>query len=348
MGIGKSESKISEILLSTYSEHPAKYVDSGDDIDNDVELEFLLRLVAVSQPLAIQVHPNKSQAEDGFVKENVANVHRNAFHRNYKDDNRKVKTIFTLSESFKLLYGFREIAKSIECLEKIIEQAEHSTDLKNLNSYKELLLKTKPEDIPQVVEYLLSTNSGVELSIAITNSLSKVHNDKTVSSDLKGLIFIASNYPNDVGLPIALLMNSSTVEKHTAIIIKPNTPYCYVEGAAVEVASTSDNVIRGGLTNKFIDEVEFVKTIESKVASLNDEFIIPKESLKYYEGAKDFTLIVESNGTVDLSGKNTVGVALENSSLECGEGELTLKMGESFLLTREDKVTVKGLVLFAR
>jgi mannose-6-phosphate isomerase len=57
----------------------------------------------------------------------------------------------------------------------------------------------------------------------------------------------------DRGLPLLFFMNIITVEPGQGVFIAPNIPHAYLDGDLVECMACSDNVVRVGLTPKFID-----------------------------------------------------------------------------------------------
>lgn len=81
-------------------------------------LPFLLKLLAAGAPLSLQVHPDLTQAKEGYEAEERAGVPIDAPHRNYKDANHKPELICALTP-FEGLCGFRtpeEAARLIEGL----------------------------------------------------------------------------------------------------------------------------------------------------------------------------------------------------------------------------------------
>ena len=69
-------------------------------------LPFLFKLLAAGEPLSIQAHPSKAQAEEGFRNENEAGVPLDAFNRNYKDNNHKPEIICAMTPYW-AMKGFR-------------------------------------------------------------------------------------------------------------------------------------------------------------------------------------------------------------------------------------------------
>jgi mannose-6-phosphate isomerase len=74
----------------------------------------------VKDILSIQVHPNKTEAEKGFEREEAAGVPINAPYRNYKDKNHKPEVMVALSE-FWLLHGFKALPAIDQTLENVPE-----------------------------------------------------------------------------------------------------------------------------------------------------------------------------------------------------------------------------------
>jgi len=60
-------------------------------------------------------------------------------------------------------------------------------------------------------------------------------------------------YPGDVGVFCAYMLNYMVLEPGEALFLAANEPHAYIAGDCVECMATSDNVIRAGLTPKFKD-----------------------------------------------------------------------------------------------
>ncbi|BBT79007.1 MULTISPECIES: type I phosphomannose isomerase catalytic subunit [Aeromonas] len=60
-------------------------------------LPFLFKVLCAEKALSIQVHPSKTQAEAGFMREEDIGFSKDAPHRNYRDDNHKPEAFSTLS-----------------------------------------------------------------------------------------------------------------------------------------------------------------------------------------------------------------------------------------------------------
>ena len=78
---------------------------------------------------------------------------------------------------------------------------------------------------------------------------------------LQGVVKIAEQYPGDVGILVALLLNHLALQPGEAIYLDAGQLHAYLEGLGVEIMANSDNVLRGGLTSKNIDVPELMNLV---------------------------------------------------------------------------------------
>jgi mannose-6-phosphate isomerase class I len=151
--------------------------------------------------------------------------------------------------------------------------------------------------------------------------------------------------------PFTLMAASSviTLQPFQAVFIPCGIPHSYKSGFGVELMNNSDNVIRGGLTNKHIDIDEFNKIVNQE--QFLPQIITPDEQdvFNYPIPAGDFSLsLIRGNG-------RKLSVCMESPSI-CivTEGKLMIgstyfKKGDSFYISQNIKqITLKGnFTLFA-
>lgn len=77
--VNGEETKLSSLIASDMNAFLSKEVATRFG-----ELPYLFKVLAAEKALSIQVHPNKSQAEQGFSKEEKKDIPLNAKNRNYK------------------------------------------------------------------------------------------------------------------------------------------------------------------------------------------------------------------------------------------------------------------------
>lgn len=64
---------------------------------------------------------------------------------------------------------------------------------------------------------------------------------------------LEKQFPGDVGVIAAFLLNYVKLNPGEALYIGANEPHAYLHGECVECMATSDNVVRAGLTPKTLD-----------------------------------------------------------------------------------------------
>lgn len=220
------------------------------------ELPFLFKVLCADQPLSIQVHPSKSSAVIGFEKENQAGIPIDAAERNYKDANHKPELVFALTP-FAAMNGFRELGEIQSLLQPV---AGAHPDIAHF------LTNPSFDSLKMLFASLLGLE-GEEKSLALdilNNALHTQHGEPwtTISS-------IAQHYPDDSGLFSPLLLNVIELSPGEAMFLYAETPHAYLKGVALEVMANSDNVLRAGLTPKYIDIPELFANLkfEAKPAS---------------------------------------------------------------------------------
>ncbi|HAL7610367.1 TPA: mannose-6-phosphate isomerase, class I, partial [Escherichia coli] len=163
-------------------------------------------------------------------------------------------------------------------------------------------------------------------------------------------------YPEDSGLFSPLLLNVVKLNPGEAMFLFAETPHAYLQGVALEVMANSDNVLRAGLTPKYIDIPELVANVKFEAKPANKLLTQPVK-----QGAElDFPIPVDdfAFSLHDLSDKETTISQQSAAILFCVEGDATLckgsqqlqlKPGESaFIAANESPVTVKGHGRLAR
>ncbi len=96
-------------------------------------LSYLLKVLAADQPLSLQAHPSRAQAEEGYAKEEADGVPADAKHRLFKDDWPKPELLCALIES-EALCGFRAPERTYRLLEQL--NAERTLDLLNVLGHR--------------------------------------------------------------------------------------------------------------------------------------------------------------------------------------------------------------------
>ncbi|CCJ88447.1 Mannose-6-phosphate isomerase [Cronobacter turicensis 564] len=170
--------------------------------------------------------------------------------------------------------------------------------------------------------------------------------------------FIAQFYPDDSGLFSPLLLNVVKLNPGEAMFLFAETPHAYLQGVALEVMANSDNVLRAGLTPKYIDIPELVANVKFVAKPAAQLLTQPEKdgaALEFPIPVEDFAFSLH-----DLQSQSQPQRLAQESAaiLFCVEGEavlskgderLTLKPGESaFVAANESPVNVSGVGRLAR
>lgn len=212
------------------------------------ELPYLFKVLSAGKALSVQVHPSKAQAEKGFDKEERAGVALDARFRNYKDPNHKPELVYALTD-YQAMNGFREHAEiisffkalNIEILNDIVDAFEKNQNEQGLSTFFETLLSFNDPQKETCVSKLIAFVSARQ------------------TDPLYGLILTLSDqYPGDIGLFSPLILNTLTLKPGEAMFLDACTPHAYIKGTGLEIMANSDNVLRAGLTPKYMDVPELI------------------------------------------------------------------------------------------
>lgn len=307
------------------------------------ELPFLFKVLCADQPLSIQVHPNKKASELGFAKENAAGIPLDAAERNYKDPNHKPELVFALTP-FLAMNAFREFSDIVSLLQPV--SGAHP-------AIAHFLQEPNAERLSQLFASLLNMK-GDEKSLALGVLKAALNNQQ--GEPWETIRVISEFYPDDSGLFSPLLLNVVKLQPGEAMFLFAETPHAYLKGVALEVMANSDNVLRAGLTPKYIDIPELVANVKFEPKPAAQLLTQPEKN----GNELDFPIPVD-DFAFSLHDLSTQQVELTQPSAAivfCTEGEailskdqqqLTLKPGESaFISAAESPVLISGVGRVAR
>lgn len=306
LGMKPEEDPCAEYWLGAHSSAPSSVVSESGELPLDVylnkdpklflgedsfkkfgSLPFLFKVLDVKKMLSIQVHPTKSEAKKGYDKENELGIPLRAANRNYKDENHKPEIMVALSE-FWLLHGFL----SKESITKVLENnVEFSTLIPVFleDGYKGLYKFVMELDAHES-DKLLSPLIKRILPLYKENRLPKSSADFWAA---KAVSESEGEGPLDKGIFSIYFFNILRLQKGEAIFQDAGIPHAYLEGQNIELMANSDNVLRGGLTQKHIDVPELLKHIifeETQPRILTGSFDNHRIERKFTTPAPDFEL----------------------------------------------------------
>lgn len=196
-------------------------------------LPFLLKVLSCERPLSIQAHPDRERAQI---------LHgRDPMH--YPDPNHKPEIAIALTP-FDALSQFRQLA----------EIAADVGRLRALDGFFRPFGQPRSEDwLRQTYRYVFEAPQ-VRITMVIDGILEQLEKE-TGSASPADRCFQQLNRacPGDRGVLSAYFLNTLHLDPGEAMFMAADEPHAYLNGTIVECMANSDNVVRAGLTGKFID-----------------------------------------------------------------------------------------------
>ena len=307
-------------------------------------LPYLLKILDVANPLSIQLHPTKKQAEIGFAQENAAGIPLNDPKRTYKDDNHKPEMMIALSD-FWLLHGFKTKAQILDTLRQRPSLAELATKLTSQNLadfYADIMLATQD----QLAQWLLPIIDSQQKAYE-QNQLAMQDPDYWVLYTLHAMQI--SRDKLDAGLMSFYLFNIVNLQVGEGIFQAAGVPHAYLRGQNIELMACSDNVIRGGLTPKHVDIEQLLKIIDC--SEIVPQIIAPAPKNQVYTYPTPIADFALSNmpyaKNTEISDRTLNGTILlvmaGEISLEAAQQKLTLKQGQAAFIEADTDYRVHGM-----
>jgi len=316
-GIPATGQPMAEIWFGTHDGSPAMLVDGSGTLNQKIgrQLPFLMKILAADSPLSIQAHPNAEQAREGFERENAQGISLTSVKRNYKDDKHKPELIVALTD-FEALAGFKPLAEIQQLFTDLSEHPGVSASFRTMSA-QWLALLLEADGLKKLFASISNSRSNLDGFNAELASLADGEAQFALAERLNLL------YPGDSGVVLSLLLNHIYLEPGEALFLEAGKPHAYIQGLGIEVMASSDNVLRGGLTQKNIDlpELEKVLRYESQTQSVIHPREISKGLFHYSSAAEDFMVYrAELSGSVVMADLNLPG----ESILLCTAGEVAV------------------------
>lgn len=291
-----------EIWFGTHPGSPAAVLDekNGTLTERVGELGFLVKLLAAGRPLSIQAHPTKEHAAIRFAQG----------YPGYADPNHKPELIAAISE-FRALCGFRTVGEIAADLEKL-----SAAD----SRFAPWLTALATAGLRGATDWALAQQSELVSGVVEAAWVLGPEREQLVAQ-------LEQTCGQDVGILVALLMNLVELQPGEALFLPAGNIHAYLSGLGVEVMAASDNVLRGGLTQKAIDIPELMQVLD--FSELTEPRVKPRELarglVEYPVTVSDFQVFrVEPSGANMLIDLPLRGRAI----LVCTAGEITISTSQ--------------------
>jgi len=197
-----------------------------------LSLPFLLKVLSSAKPLSIQAHPDRQLAQKLHARDP----------QHYPDANHKPEIALSLL-GLNAMCQFRELA-AIEA------------DRQRLQSLRNFFaaVTDKPSLQNAYARVFAADDDAIDAVLdALAAELMALPPARQQAPD-KLFLRLLQIYAGDRGTLSAYFLNELNLDPGQAVFLGPNQPHSYLHGTIIECMANSDNVVRAGLTDKFIDQ----------------------------------------------------------------------------------------------
>ncbi|KAF5379471.1 hypothetical protein D9615_006550 [Tricholomella constricta] len=263
-----------EVLSKHLASHPelvGERVAARFDASNG-NLPFLFKVLSIEKALSIQSHPDKATAEKLHAE------HPDI----YKDPNHKPEMTIAITP-FRAMCGFRPLYSIATSLKSTPEFAALIPE-----TIREAFISLSDSDDPTgpaekaALKDLFAAVMTAEESIfkpqleALVKRYTANQINPNEGNDLAELVLrLNSQFPGDIGVFCAFLLNYITLNPGDAIFLGAGEPHAYVSGECMECMANSDNVIRAGLTPKLRDIPNLVSGLTYSASEPAKHVVVP-------------------------------------------------------------------------
>lgn len=332
-----------ELWYGAHVNGPSALVDQDGvltDVVSAADAPVLVKLLAAARPLSIQIHPPTDQAQRNFAAQEADP----SLPKLLADGLAKTEMLIAV-RPFSVLQGMRDAALAAAILRGVGGSAAAAADL------------VEASDPKAAIRYLLAIDP-VELADLTPRVPSAAAAAGLSPAGVEALATVTSNYPGDPGVLVAVLMDQRVLNEGEAVYVPAGVVHAYVRGTGVEVMTSSDNVLRLGLTPKTIAVDEALDALNPALAPQpmsGDPVTLPSggQHRHYAPAGAPFVVDWIGDGSFTSEG-GQYRLVLAVSSLvtvAVGDSEIVLEQGQgvAVLATEPDlQLTTTGAAVIAR
>jgi mannose-6-phosphate isomerase len=219
-----------ELWLGTHKNGPATLDDGSPLSDVTGELPYMLKVLSAARPLSLQTHPDSARARRGFA----SGV--------YGDANPKPELLCALTP-FHALCGVRPVPATLALLGDL-----------GIDHLARVLAADGPAAaLEGLYRGAIDPRPAIE---ACTSAAAADH------PEAEWVRKIAAVYGAEPSVAVTLLLNLVVLERGQCLRLDAGNLHAYLFGTGIELMGNSDNVVRGGLTDKHVDVDELLAVLD--------------------------------------------------------------------------------------
>ena len=293
----------------------------GDKFDIEA-IPLLVKLLAAARPLSVQVHPRRQVAADQYVKQSATGK------AIYSDPFEKTEMLVAL-ESFEAFAGWRSTDQAAAFL-AAIEGTDKAVEL------------VRTGKLADAIRALLALGTPARVAALPTAAAVAGLPPEQVAA----YATVAEMYPEDAGALLTPLLDYIVLAAGESVYVPSGVPHSYIRGTGLEVMTSSDNVVRLGLTSK---PVHVEHAIGALVPDLRPQVLRTSFGDLIWPIDSPFVVrVLQAGSEKILSGSYRIVLLIDGAAtVESDEAEVTLRRGTAAVLDANDPdavITANGLV----
>ncbi|HAN70386.1 MAG TPA: mannose-6-phosphate isomerase, class I [Actinobacteria bacterium] len=320
-----------ELWFGVHPGGPSPLVDTGGEPTGelladhfDIEaIPLLVKLLAAARPLSVQVHPPRLLAESGWRQQQAPGSLAV-----YSDPFEKTEMLVALQD-FEAFAGWRS-------------EVEAAAILSALGISDQIVAAVRMRDRATAIRGLLEASSPARIG-----RLAEAAEAAGLAPEqVAAYATVTEHYPDDRGALLTPMLAYLSLQPGEAVYVPAGVPHSYIRGIGLEVMTSSDNVIRLGLTGKpvFVDQA--IAALDDKVAP--QMMATRHGDLIWPVNAPFVVRMLQSGGERIPSGAYRILLLIEGSArVESEFGEIVLRPGTAAVISADDPdsfVAADGLV----
>lgn len=286
-------------------------------------IPLLVKLLAAARPLSVQVHPSRADAEAGWAAQADPTVPRVL-----SDPFEKTELIVALDD-FEAFCGWRPLGEVADVLAGL-PGGEAARAAVQAGDRAAAIRALREASTPDAIAELPTAARAAGLP----------------ALDIDAYATVAAHYAQDPGALVTVLLACVRLTAGEAAYVPAGLPHSYIRGTGLEVMTSSDNVIRLGLTGKpvFVDQAIAALDFDAEPQVLptrHGDLIWPVDA--------PFVVRVLRSGRERIpEGAYRIVLLIEGSArVESEFGEVSLRRGTAAVISATDPdsfVEADGLV----
>jgi mannose-6-phosphate isomerase len=304
------------------------------DVVDPMQVPLLVKLLAASKPLSIQIHPKAELARGLFAEQDP----NDALLPDYRA---KIEMLIAI-EDFEVFAGTRRpevAARLLTAADPRLVPVADALRRSGFTAAVAAVMALPPLEIPDLSDAVLRIAPTVGLDPAAVT----------------GLRIAAESFPGDPGVLVAVLLAHDVLAAGEAVYLPAGVAHAYIRGFGLEVMTASDNVLRLGMTPKRIALAEALAAVDpaAQPQRLGDTADHPGVTDYQPKSAPFEAIALRTAGTHVPAGAYRMVLAVNGSVSVSGAGEqLVLAPGEAaVVLATEPAIDVAatglGFVIMA-